>query len=85
MALPRPRGGGRGRWRRGRRRPLCTEGLGIWLGRNFKLLQAGAPGLPLPPHSCFPEHAEVFTCISVYGSPPSSLKLEASRALRFGK
>lgn len=45
VALPRPRGGGRGRGRRGRRLPLCTEGLGIWPGRNFKLLRAGAPGL----------------------------------------
>ena len=45
VALPRPRGGGRGRGRRGRRLPVCTEGLGIWPGRNFKLLRAGAPGL----------------------------------------
>ena len=45
VALPQPRGGGRGRGRRGRRLPLCTEGLGIWPGRNFKLLRAGAPGL----------------------------------------
>ena len=43
--LKRPGGGGRGRGRRGRRLPLCTEGLGIWPGRNFKLLRAGAPGL----------------------------------------